>query len=296
MKYNKTVLLNLLICIILGKFAPAARAQSLSLSLTPPLTEVMIKPGKTVSQTFTLINNGDDTLIKAEFKTLNENGNLSDQEEKIIPWLEIASPSLVAEPFLFKKGEQLKLVVNIHPPADTPQQDYYQSLAFITLPVAGRHTQSNISQILVSPILVSVTESGLPKSAKIAKFNFPLIIDSFDSLNIDLVLKNTGRAFFHINGQLLLKGLIGRAKYPIIPRIHLSGQEREILLDSPQTKRISGFFLGKYSLIADFALDEGSIKIVEEKVFFALPWKLLVILTVIIIFSLAWNKYRTNPK
>ncbi|OGG03725.1 hypothetical protein A2W14_05030 [Candidatus Gottesmanbacteria bacterium RBG_16_37_8] len=313
-------------------FTPFTHAQSISLSLSPPVTEVMIKPGVSVSQTYLLTNNGDDTILTFQILALDGNGIVIDDKEKIVPWLEIVSAQLISpsslnqenptktpvsaakgpsnslpspiqtdlaqkfqppppapiteeiknlpldKPFLFKKSGQLKMLVKISPPIGTPQQDYYQSLAFSTAPISANISRSAIKQSLNSLILISVTDSGLPKQAKITIFNLPRIVDSFDGINIDLAVKNTGQTFFHINGQLLLKGLIGQAKFPIIPRIHLTGQEKEILIDSPNTKKISGFFLGKYTLKADFILDEGSLKVDGEKVFYALPWKMLSVL------------------
>ena len=87
----KLVILIFMICLgfsisFLG-FVPSAHAQTLSLSVSPPLTEVMIIPGKSVSQTFTFINEGQDGMAKIyiiPFTAEDESGNVELDEKNII--------------------------------------------------------------------------------------------------------------------------------------------------------------------------------------------------------------------
>ena len=275
--------------LLLASSRSPVSAQSLSLSLTPPVVELMIKPGKTTSQTFVLQNSGDDTKVNIQIIPFNENGLILDSLKETVNWLEIVEPS---SSFVLKKGEQKNIVLKVSPGADTKEQDYYQALTFKTSPLSERrNSQSNIEQRVSALILMNVTSSGSPKSAEIERFNLPTVIDSFEGVDIDIRVKNTGQSFFHTNGNIFLKGALGEVKYPIIPQIILAGRERQLLLDYKDQRKIKGFFLGKYSLKADFVLDEGNIKISEEQSFFAIPYKLiLVILPIIIIIYLIRKK------
>jgi len=47
-------------------------AQTLSLSIWPPLLEAQLQPGQTITQNYRLKNQGDDTLITANLFPLNQ--------------------------------------------------------------------------------------------------------------------------------------------------------------------------------------------------------------------------------
>ncbi|MCJ7740227.1 hypothetical protein MUP32_02835, partial [Candidatus Microgenomates bacterium] len=50
------------------------RAQSLSLSIAPPVVEIMIKPGKTITQTIKIANGGESTIITPLLREYTLNG------------------------------------------------------------------------------------------------------------------------------------------------------------------------------------------------------------------------------
>ena len=283
---NIKIYLLIVLYIVTVIFPFPANAQSLSLSLTPPITQIMIKPGKTISQNYTLINNGDESIIRIGLKTLDKNGQPSQAQKNDITWLNIVSPVSTDNPLLLKKGEKLEIIISISPPVDTEQQDYYHAISIATVALPGNQSRSDVSAELLSPILLAVTESGRAKKAEMTEFALPKLIDSFDGIKTDLTVKNTGQTYFYLNGQLLLKGNYLQAKFPVIPRIYLINQQKKIQLSESDKNKLKGFFIGKYTLTADFVFDEGNIKLTENKVFYALPWKLLlamVLITLIII-------------
>src|SRR3989338_11077445 len=80
-------------------------AQSLALSVSPPLVEIMIQPGKETNQTVRLTNLGDDTYLKDNI-AVYENGRLRDlSDSDRLPCLELTSEKTGAKPFLFRKNE-----------------------------------------------------------------------------------------------------------------------------------------------------------------------------------------------
>ena len=252
--YKLTILFLLLLTSYFLLLHPSCVfAQSLSLSVSPPLIEIMIKPGKSAVQSFKLKNLGDDSLINTQIVPFNEKGLILDSLEKTVPWMQIISPE---KPFVLKKDEEKDVLLKINPGTQTKEQDYYQALMFKTAPLSDlRNSQSIVQQSVSALVITSVTSSGLSKSAAITDFNLPSLIDSFSGININLKVKNTGNTFFHTNGNLILKGAIGEIKYPLIPRIFMSGQEKELLIDDKTPNKITGFFLGKYTLKTDFVLD-----------------------------------------
>src|SRR3972149_8504583 len=256
------LLLQLFLIILFSVF-PRVRsevsAQSLSLTVEPPVTEIMIKPGRFVSQKYTLKNQGEDTLMSVVLSGFNENG-LADinSHDMVIDWinpvsaklssditpdtrdLKIISPVvsrdlstvLLIDPFLLPKNGRLDLILNISPAKSTKEQDYYMALVFSSNPkFPARENRSQFNQSLAGLLLVTVTESGLKKIVEIPEFNLPVIHDSFSPLEVDIQVKNSGQTYFRPNGNLVVIGPVGQAKFPLIPRVHLVGQSRPLLLE-----------------------------------------------------------------
>ena len=321
------LLLQLFLIILFSVF-PRVRsevsAQSLSLTVEPPVTEIMIKPGRFVSQKYTLKNQGEDTLMSVVLSGFNENG-LADinSHDMVIDWinpvsaklssditpdtrdLKITSPVvsrdlstvLLIDPFLLPKNGRLDLILNISPAKSTKEQDYYMALVFSSNPkFPARENRSQFNQSLAGLLLVTVTESGLKKIVEIPEFNLPVIHDSFSPLEVDIQVKNSGQTYFRPNGNLVVIGPVGQAKFPLIPRVHLVGQSRPLLLEGMSENKISGFFLGKYQVRLDFVLDEGKIKIIREKTLFALPWKLATLIISTVLLITLMNKLKSRYK
>src|SRR3990167_7980355 len=53
-----------------------AEAQTLSLSIWPPILEVTLKPGKSISQVYRVKNSGDDTVVMAQVVPFEAAGEL----------------------------------------------------------------------------------------------------------------------------------------------------------------------------------------------------------------------------
>ena len=281
-------------CLLLNFLPTSVYAQSVSLSLSPPILEIVIKPGKTITSDFTLTNSGDDMVINAQIVPFDQNGLILDSLEKGVSWLEIIEPKM---PYVLKQGESAEFVLKINPDLGVKEQDYYQAIVFKNTPEPRlRESQSDIQQTISALILTTVTTAGLAKEAKIERFKLPAIIDSFSSIPLDISVKNTGKSYFHINGQITLTGPLGQIKYPLIPRTHLVGWSKAVLIENPQKNKIAGFFLGKYTLKLGFTLDEGNIKLEQSKTFYAIPYRLISIVTVISIIIYSFRRQFKHKK
>lgn len=269
-----------------------AFAQGLSLSISPPILEVLIKPGKSAIQAYKISNDGDPVILTPQIGELTEAGSISqDPNFTVEKWINTLNTDLaLGQPFLLDKGETRQLIVRINPPQGTPEKDYYRVIYFTTTPNPPlESSQSSISQTIGSPLIITVSASGLlVKSAKISKFQIPEILDSFDHINADIEITNTGKTYFHPVGKITLVGPVGRGDYNLVPNAIFIGQTKRLLTtDNAQesqepssTITLPGFFLGKYILTVDFTLDQGTTRITQTKIFYAFPWKAgLVIFT-----------------
>jgi len=270
------------------------QAQGLSFSISPPLVEIMIKPGKTVTQTYKIANSGDTVIATFTIAQLTETGIKEDPNFAVENWIACATNDFTfGRPFLFAAGTERQLALRINPPPNTQEQDYYRALVLTTSPnPPPGSSMTNVSQQLAAPLIITVTSSGMVnKSAAITRFDVPTILDSFDPLKMDIEVQNTSKTYFRPVGKITLTGLIGKGEYPIYPHIYLAGQKKKLFLESQafssqlkHTLELPGLFLGKYQAEVDFALDESKVHVKQKKIFYALPWKAVVITLLLITF------------
>jgi hypothetical protein len=280
--------------------APTTFAQSLSLSLSPPILEVFIKPGKSVTQVYKLTNNGEPVIITPYIAMLSSSGIKEDPNFTPENWFSLLNTDIkLNEPFLLPSKQTKQIILRINPPLNTKMQDYYRALVFSTTPSpADNSTISQISENLAAPLIVTVTESGLvPKGAVISKFEVPSFIDSFDPLDIDVEVQNTGRIYFHPNGKIELKGLLGKASYKLIPNVVLAGERKKLITENTvgttsdnYTLHLSGFFIGRYEVELNFTLDEGKEQITARKTFYALPFKASLVISTLLVLTFLLGK------
>lgn len=305
-RFRAILLLSVLFCGLTLVKAPNTQGETLSLGIYPPLLEVMIKPGKTITQVFNLTNFGDPIVLTTQilpFTPKDELGNIYLQPETeiqspVINWFSLLNSDLsLGDPFLLESGQNQQIVLKLKVPQDAREDDYYLSLVFISSTTREKilGTQSKVK--LAANILLTVSQSGkIKKSAKIVDLKVPKIVDSFDKIPISLRLKNTGPTFFKPHGQITLKGLFNlKSKFPLLPENVLANSTRILRASSsalpttdyrlPTTLALSGFFLGPYKVLAEIvSLDDFPVSLKQEVSFLALPFKLTFALFLMALF------------
>ena len=285
-----------------------AFAQEFSLSISPPLTQILIKPGTKVTQAYQLVSSGEGGLYSMHlfpFSPDGINGEIDlDETSQNSSWFSLLTPQITfGEKFNIPAGATTTVVLQINVPAEVAQKDYYYSLIFQSeneksLGESSSQTRGRIG----SNLLISVTNDENPfKIAEIQKFSAPLIIDSLTKINYSFILKNVGRTLFKPIGRITVNNLFSRRKtnLELAPQNVLAYSERKIFclkeesltdcnLDSP-------VLLGLYKAKLDFTLD-GESKIYQaEVVTLALPFSLIIVLAVIcIILTTVINKIKVK--
>ncbi len=280
-------------------------AQSLSLSIYPPLLEVMIKPGKSITQVYKLINNGETDLVMTSkivsFEPADELGNIklgngNSKLASINDYFSFQNADLkLGESFTLKAGAQQQIVLKISAPQDAPEKDYYLTLLFETNPQENLYLHpggvSSAQAKIGSNILLTVSETGEPpRKAETIEFKLQnakfKIIDSFTKPQFVLRIKNTGRSLFKPMGTITLTGWLGQ-KYllNLLPENILSGSIRKIGCSLPDNPEVFGscqikpkFLLGFYQAKAEFGLEKISNDYTTQINFIALPIKLILAL------------------
>ncbi|MCS6956299.1 MAG: hypothetical protein NZM02_00425 [Patescibacteria group bacterium] len=292
---------------------PFVKAQQVSLSISPPLLETIIKPGKSIMVAYDLKNFGDPVYLLVKVVSFEPKDNLgnvrlkNELEGPIKFSLDNANVQF-ERPFFLKTEEKQQILLRIKVPENISQGDYYYTLIAETIP-SGNLNNNSISYAkasIGSNILITVTDSGIidikPKIvifdvlSKVKIFNQKInIFDSFDKIPVILILENKGKNFIKPEGEIVLKNIFGhQLKYKIIPKNILSQSQRLIeasssasINESDKFKNssfvLSGFFIGKNNLSAEIFFGENSPKVFAKASFFAFPFKLISILIILLI-------------
>ena len=309
-------------------------AQGISLGIYPPILEAIIKPGKYITQVFTIYNNSETNIVLKSsifsFKPDGEHGRvtLSQSKAALAPlnFSYLNSDLEPDQPFTVKARSSQQIVLTIKPSETAPEKDYYATLLFETQPVKSFLPFSNTASKtkIGSNLLISVSSTGeLKKSAEITAFSLKnsFIIDSFDNISFIVRIKNTGHSFLKPFGQITTKGWF-KQKYEnkLLPENILSDSIRNINCAEEEGENInpivcvinSKFLLGAYQSDLEFkpvrnryaqnvagGIDQNSIPLQKSIKFIAFPWKLALALIILILITKlflkpARNRYAQN--
>ena len=308
MKFKNILLTILFLTIPYSLFPNPSFAQQVSLSLSPPLIELFIKPGKAVMVAYKLENFGDPTFLNLKilpFEAKDSLGNIrirSEFEGPVRFSLDNSELSL-GKPFFLKTNSSQQILLRIRIPENITDGDYYYSLLAETSPptaiegVGSARTKATIG----SNILVTISNSGnIDIKPKITLFStLGKVFDSSDKIPVVLTVVNKGKNMLKPEGQISLKGNFGEtSKYDIISKNILAQSERLLeatpssLMDCrkrkclfPTSLFLSGFFIGKYNLSTQIKFGENSPTIFASTIFYAFPFKIVagILITVIIV-------------
>lgn len=288
------------------------RAQQVSLSLSPPLLKLFIKPGKTIMVAYQLKNLGDPTFLNLKllpFEAKDNLGNIRIKDEFSGPVrfsLDNADLQL-GKTFFLKTNDSQQILLRIRIPENIPDGDFYYSLLAETLPPTETEGigSARASATIGSNILITISNAGdVDIKPQIVIFNvlsrlrYNLfnrdvnLFDSTDKIPVVLTIANKGKNLMTPQGEITLKGNLGEsAQYDIVPKNILAQSERlmeatpsaELNCDnghneaclSPKTLTLSGFFIGNYSLSTQITFGENSPTIFASTSFFAFPFKIV---------------------
>lgn len=278
-------------------FAESLSAQTLGLSISPPINEIMIIPGKNVTQNYTVSNNGIDgyaSIFIVPFKAEGEDGKISLNEEDTITanspyasWFSIASPNIkLGEKFYIRQGEATVISLKISPPSDAPEKDYYFTIIYqleSDYSSGFRATGSTNQARVGSNLLISLSENGVPeKNFEISEFSAPKFIDSLGKLKFNVRIKNNGLYLFKSNGNISIKSTFNQGEnLEIAPFNIISGSTRNIpcikeenIFACESSKKV---FLGIYKSTLKVSPDGGENSQEKTAKTVALPFSLTAV-------------------
>ena len=293
--YNLQITIFSLLFLIFSP--PVAFAQSLSLSISPPILEVMIMPGKEVTQTFTITNAGTDgyavfSLVK--FLPQGEYGQISTGEADNSGWFSLPEKTFI------RSGETKNITVKISPPPTAPEKDYYFTLFYEleneNLP-KFQDTSGNSAKAKVGAnILLSVSKDGLPaKKAGQISLEAPKIIDSLQGLTYKLRVGNGGQFLFKPIGSIEIAPFFGKKEILNLAPVNIVSSSARIvpclsgeaLIECKIDKKV---LLGIYKAKVSFTADENGREYSAEAATIAFPFSIIFAATTIILGYLTIKK------
>jgi len=289
-------------------------AQKFSLSIYPPLLEVMIQPGRSITQVYKIRNNGEDLIIIPQiisFKVADEAGNIKlinqqpNRTEK--QWFSLTNSNRnLGQPFSLSSGKTEELVLKIKIPKNAPEKDHYFSFVLSTPPTPpGTNTKTKTRGAIASNILLTISKDGKPRRlAEIAEFKTKKIIDSFDQPVFTVKIKNVGPALFKPQGNIVIKNIFGQTtdKLNLLPENVLAYSVRQIRCQNSAHGQSclldSKFLIGRYQARLNFEVDGKNYQ--KTIIFWALPIKLVsglvIIFSLLLVIRKRLNWLLTKPK
>lgn len=282
--------------------AAVSAAAPTSLSLSPPLLEAVVKPGRAITQAYRVANLGSsDLYLRARVVPFTPAGQqglvklepLFGKSKSFLFSLQNADLGL-GETFFLPAGDSRQLVLSIATPEEAADTDGYFTFLLeqseegeFVVPASGATARFKIG----SNILLTVSRDGsLRFKGGIADFAArPGWSDVFTPVKLVLTAENTGRSFFQTKGEIKILDMFGREKkvLDLRPDNVLAGSRRRLsCLPAGEESgcSFSSLVPGRYRAVARFSpgglLDEerpaGAPKAVYTRTvyFWRLPIKL----------------------
>ncbi len=296
-KYKLKIFCIFITYLVIGLFAfpKTVRAQEISISIAPPITELKIQPGRSFSQTFTVKNDGAPVVIAAKvfpFVPFDNQGHAELIEDTnsvnaFTGWF-FFDPTPIS---LGTTGSH-NFIVKITPPPGAEEKDYY--FTFIIEVQNDSNLGTNNSQAksrVGANILITVSKDGNPqKKASITDFSAPKIIDSFSGLNYNVLIGNSGFSFFKPIGKITIDQVFGSTTVlNLAPLNILVGGSRQTSCiqgeDLIPCKLPGKFLIGIYRANLSFTID-GSGESIEKQIYtVAFPFSIILgLITIFIIY------------
>ncbi|KKU32599.1 hypothetical protein A3K29_05620 [Candidatus Collierbacteria bacterium RIFOXYB2_FULL_46_14] len=246
-------LLTIIVFICISLILPTAtHAVGYGVSLNPPLLRVNIKPGKTITQVFTITNlNNEEKLLVARivpFTQSDDRGNPSIDMKSSPSWLNyfsLANTNIrLGSPFTVKAKSSEQLILTLSIPANAILRDLYSTLLITTYSnVAGIVYQgSQVSATIGANLLVTIHSdinpptilkitSVLPQTGAFFKIGNFYFADNITPLTFSASVKNEGSFTSETKGIFKVTGHDDTPIYleGVLPVYVISNTQRVLL-------------------------------------------------------------------
>lgn len=294
-------------CALFIPLSVAAQADSMSISVTPPLIQLTVGPGESWASSLKVINtNSYDVSYYAsvvDFKAQGEEG-----EGTLIPLVGGASSTpnsyslaswitLSPAPVRIKAGASGQIPFTVHVPADAEPGGHYAAILVGTQPGGVQLTgpSMKISSFVSSLVFVKIrgetTESG-----RIREFHTDKYVNDTPSADFLLRFENTGNTHIQPQGDIVIYNMWGKKRGELA--VNENGNFGNVLPGS--TRKFTFTWagdtdlldVGRYSAVVTLAYgDAGKQNVSAVAYFWVVPTGPVAAVfggTVVIMFLLFW--------
>ncbi len=269
---------------------PKAHAQEVSLSVSPPVVEILLAPNKKVVQTFTIKNQGQAVEIIPSLHTatpIDEDGHVKVDPNPLspvsIPLVITLSPYRFGDAISLDAGASLSLTLTLEGASTDIAIDSYLALVIQASPLDLARAATATTPAIAPLLLVTLTPSGvIPANVEIKAFNLPFLHDTSRPFTFTPIIENKADIMIRPSLQLNIIGPGGREEYHSEPIKNLILKDGERAF-GPLTWSPSWSNLGPHRVRLT-VLTEGGTKLTEvEKVVWFLPLRALLLLSVLVL-------------
>jgi len=292
--------INYLLC------ATPIHAQSVSLSISPPVVEILLAPNKKVSQVFTLKTQGENIAITPELHLAtpsDSDGHMMIDPKPLTP-NSLPLTAIITSPTIHDLRSTIYNITFEAANTDI-SQDVYLALVFrasppstiydlrstITSPLARQSL--GVGGAISSLILITITPAGvIPIDLSLKNWDLPFFHDSYLPLTLTPELTNNTSVMIRPQGDFTVISPTGKTIFslPLYPNLVLGHSSRNIQLSySP-----SWHDLGPYRLRLTLTTEGGTQITQGEKVIWIIPLRLILIICVLIILILGLTQRKKN--
>jgi len=223
---------NIFVVLVLALLSTLLLPQiAAALTLTPPLLEIGVDPGREITSKIKVFNESDSTISlypsTANFTAKDEIGTpyfLFGEEEGLASWIEITPGPIVLLP-----GERQDVVFNVKVPEDADPGGHYAGIFFGSAPPAIDSEAGQVTVVSKLGVLLLFRVSG-DVTVKNAIQEFHILNDQkiFTRLPINFWyrLRNSGNLHIRPEGEIEIKNIFG-LKTTKSPKKELTRQEEE---------------------------------------------------------------------
>jgi len=312
---KKIILLTLLLLLTTPQ---PVRAQGFNLSLSPPLLQATIKPGKSISQVFTIYNNSSNPvkLIPRIVPFLPEDnqGNPSLKPQSQPTWLSyfsLANSKIhLNQPFTLLANQKDQLVLNIKIPENALIADHYATLLINQVFETEPSQSTTISGSIGANILLTIANQASPPTILkltnlkpintiFLKIGQTYILDNLSPIQFTAQLENLGSHLAQAHGLFQIhQGTKISHIQPLLP-VNVLAQSTRQVIASPSgqfkfTPKITQ--IGRYQASLNIRSENGSSQNSINLILLPLKASFGLILSIILLKSILTTSQKQTKK
>lgn len=278
-------------------FAQTPAGATLSLSVTPPVAYITIKPGETFTATVLLENEGTTSITTVptlvDFEPDKAGTGIVLSDFTTFPYLDPEKPSELKQELRLQPGEKKTISIPIKTPHSASASEHHLTLLFPgsdQTNATDSPTGANISGVIGSNVIIMISPDIQDQSQlSLEKYEGVNLIDSFSPVTFKLWAKNEGRLAGIASGSAQLVGSKGNilGSWSFFPDVILAHSQRLLRTTGEKVAEPDGeiqpttlfsfrspFLIGKYQVKVTFGSANQLNRVTTEYPVIAFPFLL----------------------